>query len=207
MDVASEELAWFEAWSGGDASAGEALLSRYYAPVARFFHNKVSADPDELIQRTFLRCVEQRSTFRREAPFRSYLFAIARNVLLEHFRERQRVRAREVDTSVSSAHDLDPSPSQLLLRRQETALLLDALRRVPLDQQTLLELYYWEGLSVAELAATFDAPEGTIKGRLSRARRDLAAARDALLGGADPSSVDGAEALERELLAAGESPR
>lgn len=180
MDVEPEDVELFERWAAGDAAAGELLLARYYGAVARFFSSKVTHEPEELLQRTFLRCVEQRAAYRREAAFRSYLFSIARNVLFEHFRDRKRRGEREADVGVSSAHALDPTPSQLLGERRETGLVLEALRRVPLDHQIVLELFYWEGLSTKELADVLEAPQGTIKGRLSRARRELALVRDAL---------------------------
>ena len=163
-----------DAWGSGASSAGEALVRRHYGAIARFFANKVSRDPEELVQRTFLRCVEGRSTFRGDAPFRAYLYGVARNVLLEYFREKRRHAEVEVDANASSAHAFDPSPSQMITQRREIALLLESLRRVPLDLQILLELSYWEELSTSELAAILDIPQGTVKGRLSRARRLLA---------------------------------
>lgn len=163
-----------DAWAGGAPAAGEALVRRHYGAISRFFANKVSRDPEELVQRTFLRCVENRATYRGDAPFRAYLFGVARNVLLEHFREKRRQADIDVDGGVSSAHALDPSPSQMISQRREIALLLESLRRVPLDLQVLLELSYWEDLTTSDVAAILDIPQGTVKGRLSRARRLLA---------------------------------
>jgi len=53
--------------------------------------------------------------------------------------------------------------------------LLEALRRLPLDLQIAIELHYWEGMTVREIALVVDAPEGTIKRRLQRARARLEA--------------------------------
>ena len=62
--------------------------------VARFFRNKLPADAahEDLIQQTFLGCVEAKSLFRGDASFRSFLFAIARNQLSKHWRKRSRDR-------------------------------------------------------------------------------------------------------------------
>lgn len=162
-----------DAWAGGTPAAGETLVRRHYAAVSRFFANKVSQDPEELVQRTFLRCVEKRESV-RDAPFRAFLFGVARNVLFEFFREKKRRGDVDLNTGVTSAHALDPSPSQMISQRREIALLLESLRRVPLDLQMLLELSYWEELSTSEVAAILEIPQGTVKGRLSRARRALA---------------------------------
>lgn len=173
MDTTPSDFELLAVWVGGSAPAGEKLVGRHYGSIVRFFRNKVSQDPDELVQRTFLRCIEQRAAYRNESSFRGYLFGIARNVLYEFLREK--ARAHGFDSGVSSMHAIDPSPSQVIAQRREVTLLLDSLRRVPVDQQMLLELFYWEGLSTNEVADVLGIPQGTVKGRLSRARRALAA--------------------------------
>ncbi|MFY0540440.1 RNA polymerase sigma factor [Nannocystis pusilla] len=69
------------AWRGGDQAAGEALFARHFASIARFFRNKIHGDIEELIQRTFLGCLEGQQRFSGEGSFRGFLFGIARNVL------------------------------------------------------------------------------------------------------------------------------
>jgi RNA polymerase sigma-70 factor (ECF subfamily) len=53
--------------------------------------------------------------------------------------------------------------------------LLHALRRLPMDHQITLELYYWENLSGSELAEVLEVPEGTVRGRIRRAKTLLEA--------------------------------
>ena len=50
----------------------------------------------------------------------------------------------------------------------------EALRRIPLDYQLVLELYYWEDMAAPELAQVLGLPEGTIRSRLRRAKEALA---------------------------------
>ena len=69
-----------------------------------------------------------------------------------------------------SAADLAAGPSTLFGKRREERLLLEALRRIPLDSQVVLELYYWEEMSAAQTAAVLDLPEGTVRGRVKRAK-------------------------------------
>jgi RNA polymerase sigma factor (sigma-70 family) len=158
-----------ERWRGGDAAAGGQLFDRHYAGVARFFANKAAAaDAPDLVQGTFMALVESRDRFRGDSAFRTYLFATARNLLFKYYRTRQ--RAPELDFGVTSLHDLAPSPSSLLARRREEHLLLDALRRIPLEYQVVLELYYWEAMTAGEIAAVLDVPEGTARTRLRRAK-------------------------------------
>ena len=60
--------------------------------------------------------------------------------------------------------------------RQEQRHLLHALRTIPLEQQILLELAYWEELTGPELGEVLGVPANTVRSRLSRARDALAAA-------------------------------
>jgi DNA-directed RNA polymerase specialized sigma24 family protein len=61
----------------------------------------------------------------------------------------------------------------VLAVHQEQRLLLEALRRIPLDYQLVLELYYWEDMAAPELAQVLGLPEGTVRSRLRRAKEAL----------------------------------
>lgn len=167
-----------EAWRGGDTRAGAALFDRHFDALYRFFRNKVGDGADDLIHDTFLACLVG-PAFRGESSFRTYLFAIARNALIAHLRKVGRSRT-EVDIGEISVVDLAPSPSSVVARRREQRLLLEALRRIPLDLQIALELYYWEDLSGPDLAVVLGVPEGTVRSRLRRAREVLDAQLSAL---------------------------
>lgn len=184
-DVAADfEL--LETWRNGDAAAGNELFARHFRSLARFFFNKVDEDEvEDLIQRTFLACVESRDNFRQQSSFRTYLFAVARNELLMHFR---RARGRQkVDLSSESVMALGTSPSRAVVRAQEQQRLLTALRELTADQQTLIELHYWEGLGGPELAEVFGIDPTTVRTRLHRTRRALRDAMKALVAEESPA--------------------
>ncbi|HET6584233.1 MAG TPA: sigma-70 family RNA polymerase sigma factor [Nannocystaceae bacterium] len=154
-------------------AAGNALFERYFVPVRRFFRNKVVGDVDDLIQKTFLACVEGRDRFRGDASFRRYLFGTANNILRVHYRGKK--SDGDPDFATMSAMDLAPSPSQAFAIGDEQRIVLEALRRIPLEYQVALELFYWEELPVLELADVLDVPLGTVKTRLRRGRQLLEA--------------------------------
>jgi hypothetical protein len=60
-----------------------------------------------------------------------------------------------------------------MAHRDEQRLLLEALRNIPVEQQVLLELHYWESFTTDEMAAVLGIPVGTVRGRLRRARELL----------------------------------
>ena len=159
-------------WRDGDTVAGQALFARHFESVYRFFCNKVGRDFDDLVQETFLGCVHSRDRFRGDSSFRTFLFAIARKQLLKYRERWTKANAKET-LEESQCLLLDSTPSKLAVEREEQKLLLRALRRLPLDLQIALELFYWEELRSKDIAVILEIPHGTARSRLRRARELL----------------------------------
>jgi RNA polymerase sigma factor (sigma-70 family) len=182
------------AWQAGDRRAGAALFDRNFRAVARFVRTKVWSEDevDDLVQATFVACLEAPARFRGEGSLRGYLLGIAYHKLQKLYGERAR---RAIDVEQVSVHDLGPGPSTALARRAEQRLLLAALRRLPLQFQVVLELSFWEDLTAGAIGAILGEPEGTVRTRLRRAKELLAvqlrridaapALRESTLGGLD----------------------
>ena len=166
------DLDLLEAWRANDQSAGEELFARYYPLLLRFFSNKVSVDPTDLIQETMLACVDGHHRLRATEKFRAFLFSIAYNKLRDFYRRSQRDEEL-VDMATHSSADLAPGPSTMMGQDEQQRLLLRALRRIPVVHQVLLELFYWENATSAEIAVLMDVPHNTIRTRLRRARQLL----------------------------------
>jgi RNA polymerase sigma-70 factor (ECF subfamily) len=180
IDTSTQDAHLFEAWRAGDRRAGEQLFERHFDAIYRFFQTKVSGDVSDLVQRTFVGCVEAADRFRRASSFRTFLYAIARNELYGHYRAKK--RDERLDFSVSSAADLSPGISTMARKASERAALAEALKGLPLELQVALELHYWEGLVGPEIAEVLGVPEGTVRSRL---RRGLEQLRDAVRAGPD----------------------
>lgn len=156
-----------DAWRGGDREAGAALIRRHMQAIYSFFLGKLADAAEDLTQQTFLRCVESRDAFVPVGSFRGYLFVIARNLLFEQLRRRS-VRQVDPDFDVHSLEDLVPSPSAELGTQQAHRLLVQALRRLPLDYQVALELYYVQRLRGDEIAQALEIAPGTVRSRIRR---------------------------------------
>jgi len=186
------------AWREGDARAGQELFGRYFEPVSRFFANKVHDDRDDLVQETFEACLRGRDRLRADGSFRSYLFSVAFNVLKGYFRRKRShdVMAAADELFASSIHDLAPGPSTIVGAVQQEQLLLEALRRIPMELQAVLEMRYWEEMSSAEIGAVLGIPAATARTRLHRGRELLERAIAQL-----PASHDTRESTVVELEA------
>ena len=191
----SDDAALLAAWRAGDSRAGSQLFDRHYARLARFFRNKVQDELYDLIQQTMLACLEQGAAPREDERFAAFLLGVARNVLLHHYRTRAR-KLDKIDFGVSAVADLYLGGTSVVARSERDRLLLEALRRLPVEQQILLELYYWEELSATALAALYEVPEGTIRTRLRTARKRLEGTLPELARSMGAPLLDGEHNLE-----------
>jgi RNA polymerase sigma factor (sigma-70 family) len=175
MAVAETQADEWTRWCAGDEAAGRAFVRLQLPGVARFFASKIGHihEADDLTARTFELLLRRRDEYRGDASPRTFLFAIAHNVLLGWIRDRQRADAR-VDLGTVSAAALGPTPSSMLHAHRRERLLLDALRALPIEAQLVLELTYFEEMSRAEIAEVTGLPPGTVASRLRRARELLA---------------------------------
>ncbi|MBK7826193.1 sigma-70 family RNA polymerase sigma factor [Nannocystis sp.] len=164
------------AWQGGDREAGNQLVDRYFDAITRFFRNKVCGDDDvaELVSQTFLGCTSGKDRFRGDASVRQYLYSIAQNVLRKYIRGRYKRHSELLDFATVCVQELAPaSLSSIVAHKREAQSLVQALREIPVEDQVVLELMYFEGLSGSELAGVLGLPEGTVRGRLARGKQRL----------------------------------
>jgi RNA polymerase sigma-70 factor (ECF subfamily) len=169
------DAALLESWAAGNQLAGAELIERHTKLLQRFFRNKADhVHVEDLVQQTLLASLEGRERYRREARFETFLLAIARFQLYSHYRRARRAAA--IDFSLDSVRDLGTSPSEAIAKRADHRALFDALQTLPLEQQIVLELVYWEELSGAELAEVLGISTNGAYTRLHRAKLALRAA-------------------------------
>ncbi len=168
-----QEIALLYAWRMGDRGAADRLTRQYYARVLGFFRLRVPVFAEDLTQRTFLACTESMERV-RTTSFRAFLFGVARKILLKHFESESRHAHHLNEFEVGRPQSI-LSPSGVVTQRREHWLLLRALDRLPDEMQTVVALFYMDGLRAREIAEVLDVPTSTITTRLSRARDALRA--------------------------------
>jgi RNA polymerase sigma factor (sigma-70 family) len=189
-------------WCDGDIAAGNELIKRYLKPLRLYFGSKLSAEQDvqDLAQATLVACVElqrQRSGhFERVASFRGYLFGIARHKLLGFYAGKATHGSLDDIASIPLA-DLSPGASTLMKLQLRVDTLLVAMHQLSIDQQTAIQLKYWNGMTQQEVAEALGVPAGTVARRTHDAKRKLLEAYAEL--DAQQSSPRGAIAHDEEL--------
>lgn len=183
--MGGDEARLLEAWRCGDPSAGEALFRRLFGPLRRFFVNKVRerAHVEELLASTFEILVRRGEAFEGRSSFLTFALGIARNVLRAYYREHVRHDAVD-DVETLPIVEMGAGPFSLVAHRQEQQLLLHALRRIPLEHQVVLELFFWEHARAPEIAALLEVPLDTVHRRLRQGRTRLR--REIMLLANDP---------------------
>jgi RNA polymerase sigma factor (sigma-70 family) len=130
-------------------------------------------DAEDLVQESYLRAFKFFGSF-HGANARGWLLTIVRNTCYTWFREN---RTEELTTSFNEeihSTEADPfDPQKLLLQRESSQLLKQALEELPLEFREVLVLRELEGLSYKEIAVIADIPPGTVMSRLARARTRL----------------------------------
>ncbi len=194
MSAASEtdDMALLAAWNEGDSRAGDTLVQRHFDCVFRFFSGRLASPSDvtDLVQKTFLACMESKDRWATVERFRPFLLGVARNQLLMYLRYHHVRRGEQPHGSLQEkwAASHGEGISMVAARRSEQRRLLVALRELPLDLQLTLELHYWEGFTTREIGEVMGISSATVKSRLVKARRDLDARLGKLSG--DPVAAE-----------------
>jgi RNA polymerase sigma factor (sigma-70 family) len=157
-------------WADGDRVAGQHLIERHFTNVYGFFRGCAASERQDLVQQTFLACVEGRARYQQQGSFRAFLLGIARHQLYAYYRQQRR---ECLDVSLSPLRDLGTTPTGLIARREGEHRLREAIQRIPLEAQVVLELAYWQGLDGPEIAEALNVPINTVYSRVHRAKAYL----------------------------------
>jgi RNA polymerase sigma-70 factor, ECF subfamily len=163
------------AYRGGDAGAFETLYRRHRGALYRFVLRslKQRAAAEELFQEVWIRVIEARGRYSPQARFTTWLYTIAHNLLVDHWR-RKGLSLVQLDEELAIA--AADNPARQAEARESLARLMQALEALPPAQREAFLLHEEAGLSVAEIAAATGAGEEAAKSRLRYAMAKLKAA-------------------------------
>ncbi len=158
--------------------AWETLLKQHqlplYAYAAELIQDRVAAF--DVVQETFASAVRHIESLRNDAKFGSWLFGIAHQKCVQHWRRTRRTKeifSAEDDASDDWADDNAIDPRTLLIRQEDADEFFALVGQLPVPQRSTLLLHILEEFSLEEIAAVTAVPVGTVKSRLHHAKRAL----------------------------------
>jgi RNA polymerase sigma-70 factor (ECF subfamily) len=158
----------------GDAEAFAQLYDAHVERVSRYIYFRVAEDRDveDLVSQVFLKAWENRDRYKPGgSPFVAWLYTIARNLVIDHYRTRKDALPLEAALAV-------PADVEMLDERAQTRFdleeLRNALQNLTADQQQALLLKYVGGLSNESIARILNKQEGTVRGLQMRGLQTLA---------------------------------
>lgn len=159
----------------GDADAFGQLHDRYAEAIFRFLHARLNnrMDAEDIYGEVFLRAWNSLPRYKDKGlPFSAYLFRIARNLLVDHYRKSNQVKqAAEQNDEILESWEI--SPYEKLVSKQEFQELQDSLSLLRDDYRDVLILRFIGGLSPDETAQAMERSSGAIRVLQHRALKAL----------------------------------
>src|SRR5262245_53632860 len=159
----------------GDVSKLGTLFDRHHRAVFDFFArmtgNRIVAE--DLVQDVFFRILKYRATFREESRFKAWMFHIARNAGLDHYRKLQPESLLPEDDGAGAVPSRSPLPGRQLEAEQQNKLLECALFKLPAEKREVLVLSRYQEMKYEQIAEVLGCEVGAVKVRVHRALKEL----------------------------------
>jgi RNA polymerase sigma-70 factor (ECF subfamily) len=163
----------------GDAGAFEALYGRHRAGVFRYVLRQVGlrSAAEEVFQEIWMNIISSRARYRVEARFATFLYHVAHNCVVDHFRRKTPLHLISLDDDPGEVQQIAgperDQPERAAALRQSAAKFLNALALLPPEQREAFLLHEEGGLSLEEIAAVTGTGRETVKSRLRYALAKL----------------------------------
>ncbi len=172
----------------GDSAAMERLILKYqnriYNVILRICKN--TDDAAELTQETFVKIIKKINEFEGRSSFYTWAFRIAVNLTLNYCQRSVRFKHQSLDTEDNEYNrqarrelkefltdESSPDPAAVAQNKELCGMVVEALMKLDDAHRAVLVLRDIEGMNYARIAEVLDIELGTVKSRLSRARRNL----------------------------------
>jgi RNA polymerase sigma-70 factor (ECF subfamily) len=168
-DNTDEQL--MQSYAKGDAQAFDQLYDRHRGPLYRYFKRQVNdaATANDLYQGAWEKIIKARRKYRPSAPFSVWMYKIAHNHLVDHYRRMRPTESMETDTLT----DDQPGPVQGLIDGETKENLRAGIIALPTEQKNTLLLKLETGLKMEDIARVTGVNKETVKSRLRYAVNKL----------------------------------
>ena len=158
----------------GEPDAWDALFKRYQLPLYAYAFELLRDEQASLdvVQESFITAVRHIRSLQNDDKFGSWIFSIAHQRCIQHWRRNGREHPVEVEELEAFPSD-DLDPSEWCFRREQEEQVMDLLGHLPPPQRAVLLLHFLEDFSLEEIARITESPMGTVKSRLHYAKSAL----------------------------------
>ncbi|MBT8113315.1 MAG: sigma-70 family RNA polymerase sigma factor [Gammaproteobacteria bacterium] len=167
----------------GEQAAFEILYRRYKDVLYRYFlkHCSDRSQSEELYQEVWIKLINSAARYKPKAKFKTYLFTIAHNTLVDFYRKAkpsQIIEFEEAEMTEEFTNNSTPlaMPEDEFTLKQKTNLFIQTLEALPADQKEAAILHFEQEMSVQEIAEITQVKTETAKSRLRYAKNKLKAA-------------------------------
>jgi RNA polymerase sigma-70 factor (ECF subfamily) len=172
----------------GDTAAWEELVREHSRRIYNICYRFTGSgtDAEDLTQEVFIKIYRSLSSFDvHKGAFTTWITAMTRNLLVDHFRRTKQERMTDSMDAAPSGdedapklgeriEDVKPSPDALLASKEKQRLVQEALQKVSPDLREAVILRDIQDMDYREIAEVLKVPEGTVKSRINRGRAELA---------------------------------
>jgi RNA polymerase sigma-70 factor (ECF subfamily) len=158
-------------YQNGDAAAVTGLIGRLSPQLHRFFLAQFVSRryADDLLQETWLRIHQVRHTYRAGEPVLPWIYALARNIRVDHYRRIRRVEDREQQVDLLP----EPAASDAPAPRAGAPDMESMLKQLPESQREVIVMLKVSGMSIEEVARATSSSAGSVKQKAHRAYETL----------------------------------
>ena len=153
----------------GDRNAFPCLVERFADELFGYLRRRADDDaaPD-LLQDTFLRIHKAADRYQPRSSVRTYVYTVARNVVLNYHRDHQTMEAMSREAAASAVSE-DPAPEVPLESEEQGRRIRRGVERLSDPLREVVILRHFQGLSFREVAEILQIPEGTAMRRMADA--------------------------------------
>ena len=182
-DKALEDFGWIDKAIAGDERAYAQLMNKYrksvYHTILKMVRNV--DDAEDLTIEAFAKAFKKLEKFKKDYTFSTWLFRVATNNCIDFIRKKK-LETMSINADITKSDgdsisidikDENLNPQEEAIKSQKIELVREFVDLLPLKYQKLVKLRYFDELSYEEIAKEIEAPLGTVKAQLHRARELL----------------------------------
>ena len=168
-----QETGWIQRIASGDGTAFEELFHAYKRRLLGYVYRMTgdASRTEEITSDVLVEVWKSAARFQGRSPVSTWIFGIAHHKVIDELRRR---RGQGVQVEVpNDLVDPGPSPEGEAIRQDRSVRLRETLQQLTTEHREVLELTFFQGRSVEEIAGILRCPANTVKTRMFYARKKL----------------------------------